>query len=257
MAVIAVVTFGAATASAATMQPARTAGAPTSSNGASSMHLGWTDVPTANEVSTVLEVTEGPKVQSLYFWALQVDFVDRGRTVGAAHLGLQWDPSRAGSTGVNFGGYTLNADKSSELTGQSALPSSNGDPNTRDYAWKVGRQYELRIVNDGGGWWKGEITDLSTGVTTVVRRLHVGGSSTLARPMVWSEVFARCDAPATEVRWSQMKPAPKSLLVTYQPVSAGGCTNTTAAKTAGGFVQRTNALRTVVDYGLLRVGWGS
>jgi hypothetical protein len=75
--------------------------------------------------------------------------------------------------------------------------------------------------------------------------------------MVWSEVFARCDAPATEVRWSEMKTAPKALLVTYQSFSAGGCSNTTAASTLLGVVQRTNAVRTVVDYGLLRVGWGS
>src|SRR4051794_30570994 len=83
----------AAPAGAASL-PARTKGFPASSNGASSMHLEWDGAPVATrEVSAVLEVLDAPSVQQLYFWALQVAFVDRaGHPVGEAHLGLQWQP---------------------------------------------------------------------------------------------------------------------------------------------------------------------
>ena len=256
LAIAVALAFGIAPVGAAA-EPTRTTGSPTSSNGASSMHLLWSEAtPATTEVSTVLEVTQEPTVDSLYFWALQVDFAQGATKVGSAHLGLQWDPSRSGRTAVNFGGYGLaDGEKRSELSGTSMLSSSNGDANTLDYDWQPGRRYRLRIVADGAGWWRGEITDLTTGAVTVVRRLHAGGTA-LVKPMVWSEVFARCDAPSTEVRWSELTPAPKSLLVTYQTYEDGGCTNTTAAATPGGFGQRTSTERLVRSYDLLRVGWG-
>ena len=69
-------------------------GAPTSSNGASSLHLGWV-LPAIGSggyraLSVTLEVIELPSVDRLYFWALQADFADgagRGpvRRAGGAH----------------------------------------------------------------------------------------------------------------------------------------------------------------------------
>ena len=83
-----------------------TVGAPRSANGASSFHLAW-DAPTGPwlRAEAVLEVTEPPTVASLYFWALQVSFEDRGRAAGGAHFGFQWYPAHPGSTAVNWGGY--------------------------------------------------------------------------------------------------------------------------------------------------------
>ena len=229
----------AAPASAAsTVAPARVAGHPTSSNGASSMHLAWAErIGATREVGAVLEVLRTPATADLYFWALQVDFVDGTTVVGTAHLGLQWDPARPGRTAANFGGYVAGR----EVGG------------TVPFDWVRGHRYQLRIAPDGPGWWKGEISDLETGRTTVVNRLRVGGS-TLARPLVWSEVFARCDAPSTAVRWSNVTPAPIGLVATYQSHLNGGCTNTTAEKTPFGIVQRTNAVRIVRDFVMLRTG---
>ena len=51
------------------------------------------------------------------------------------------------------------------------------------------------------GRWRGEVTDLGSGAVTVVRELLCPGTA-LADPVVWSEVFAPCDAPGTAVRWS-------------------------------------------------------
>jgi hypothetical protein len=219
----------------------RVRGYPTSSNGASSMHLHWDQAtPPSLEVSATLEVVEPPVVSSLYFWALQVSFVDRGRRVGGAHLGLQWYDRHPGSTAVNWGGYR---DGAGELDGEtSLLPSATGNPNTRDYGWRPNVPYRLRIRGSGDGWWSGSVTDLSTGRETIVRRLH-GGGDALVSPVVWSEVFARCDAPSVTVRWSDLSPDPGAMRATYQSHQDGGCANTRSWRDGDGWVQRTNVDR--------------
>jgi hypothetical protein len=220
----------------------RTAGFPTSSNRASSMHLHWEPAPRpVDRISVVLEVVEPPVVPHLYFWALQASFVDdAGRRIGGAHLGLQWYDRHPGSTAVNWGGYR---DGAGELDGErSALPSATGNPNTRDYAWVPNREYRLTIDGDGDGSWRGSVTDLVTGEMTVVRRLH-GGGTRLASPIVWSEVFARCDDPTVAVRWSQLDPAPTALRPTYQSHADGGCANSHSMRDGDGWVQRTNVER--------------
>lgn len=236
VALVAVAAFvGAGSPALATTTPQRVEGYPTSSNGASSLHLGWTTGVTAPKVSAVLEVVEPPTTSALYFWALQVDFVDGTTVIGSAHLGLQWDPSRSSRTTANFGG----------------LVGAREVGRTRSFRWEPGRRYELRISSEGAGWWKGEITDLGSGTVTLVDRLQAGGRS-LARPYVWSEVFARCDAPSTAVRWSQLEPATPSVRVTYQSHLSGGCSNTTAESTSRGIVQRTNTVRVVDALAVLR-----
>lgn len=239
----------------AVSMPTRTNGFPVTSNGASSMHLTWAEAPApTKEVSAVVEIVEQPTVQQLYFWALQVQFVDRsGKEIGEAHLGLQWQPKFPGSTAVNFGGYE--AAHSTELTGSASnLPSATGDANTRNYAWKVGHQYKLRIFGTGDGWWTGEVADLETNEVTVVRRIF-GGGAVLAKPVVWSEVFAKCDDPASSVRWSSLSPRPNALQATYQSFNSGACTNTTMSTSSKGIVQRTNSVRTVRDFDLVRSGF--
>jgi hypothetical protein len=216
------------------------------------MHLWWDPVPPpTREVAVTLEVVEPPSVPHLYFWALQVAFVDRGMRVGGAHLGLQWHAGHPGSTAVNWGGYRdgaglrgLNA-TSHELDGdESTLPSAMRNRNTRDFAWLPHRPYRLRISGDGDGWWTGEVTDLVDGVTTRVRRLH-GGGTELAQPVVWSEVFARCDDPSVTVRWCDLDPAPATLRPTYQSHADGGCANTRSAREGDAWVQVTNTARSV------------
>lgn len=209
------------------------------------MHLRWDpSPPPAAEVSVVLEIIEAPVVPELYFWALQVSFVDGGRQVGGAHLGLQWYSLHPGGTAVNWGGYR---DGAGELDGQpSWLPSATANPNTRDFAWLPHRPYRLRIHGDGDGWWTGEVTDVTTDETTVVRRLHAGGTA-LASPIVWSEVFARCDDPSTAVRWSAFEPRPDALRVTYQSHANGGCANTSVVGDGDAVLQVTNADRQIPD----------
>ena len=205
------------------------------------MHLHWDQAtPAGLEVAATLEIVEPPVVSSLYFWALQVSFVDRGRRVGGAHLGLQWHEGHPGGTAVNWGGYR---DGAGELDGEaSLLPSATGNRNTRDYSWRPNTPYRLRIRGRGDGWWTGAVTDLATGVETVVRRLH-GGGNALVAPVVWSEVFARCDAPSVAVRWSDLSPDPGLMRPTYQSHQDGGCANTRSTRDGDGWVQRTNVER--------------
>ena len=74
----------------------------------SGFHLWWHGVPSDEPViscSVVLEVLVPPPVPTLYFWALQASFLDgSGRSYGAAHTGLQWNPRHPGGQAVNWGG---------------------------------------------------------------------------------------------------------------------------------------------------------
>ena len=241
-------------------------GPPRSGNGASSFHLFW-DVPPGawTAVEATLEVLVAPAAPALYFWALQASFVDRGRSGGAGHLGLQWYPPHPASTAVNWGGYGADG---RELDGSgSPLPSATGNPNTRDLAWLVGRPYRLRIARPASGSaggavgaaqappglvaWRGEVTDLVSGEAVVVRDLWAAGDR-LTSPMVWSEVFARCDDPGIQVRWSDLRvgsetgagPDVEAVRVNYQTLADGGCATTDVVVDERGVVQRTGVTRT-------------
>lgn len=225
---------------------ARTVGFPTSSNGASSLHLQWLDLPTDDAViaaSVTLEVVVEPAVPHLYFWALQASFVDGRRAHGAGHLGLQWYPPHPGATAVNWGGYDSSG---VELDGGAArLPSATGNPNTRDFRWEPRRPYRLEIsAGSSPGSWTGSVD------RQVLRDLHASGTG-LADVMVWSEVFARCDDPSVVVRWSDFSARtrdrtirPRRLAVSYQSGVDGGCANTSVQARDGTAEQITNVART-------------
>ncbi len=232
-------------------QPERISGLPPSANGASSFHLLWQVPPRPlREVRADFEVVDPPTVDRLYFWALQVNFIDTVHSAGpaGAHFGLQHHPAYPGSGAVNWGGYHSGG---GELTGtESALPSTLDNVNTRDYSWSPGRTYRFRVgPGSGPGRWQGSVIDLHTGQATVVRELLVEADA-LISPMVWSEVFARCDDPPVTVRWANFEADPadgagtiraKTVRLNYQTHGGGGCanTNTFIDASGSGFVQRT------------------
>jgi len=215
------------------------------------------------ECSAVLEVLVPPVVPRLYFWALQVDFSSANRIHGSAHLGLQWNRHHRGSTAINWGGY--HPDGSLLSGSESLLPAIGHDRNTVGFPWAAGHRYTLRIASGGnapggGHSWAGSIIDLDSGEATKVRDLHAPGGY-LLRPVVWSEVFARCEQPTVAVRWSGLSAVtadgtvvrPAGVLVGYQGEEAGGCSNTTAGVDELGVLQITNAVRRVPDHALLPV----
>ncbi len=234
----------------------RTSGPPTSSNAASSFHLTW-EVPPQPliEVRADLEVVEPPSIDRLYFWALQVNFADRangGANRGGAHTGLQYHPSYPNGGAVNWGGYHAGG---GELEGStSALPSTLNNVNTRDYPWQPNNAYRFRVFSPEGhpGSWRATVTDLTSGVETIIRDLKVDADS-LVRPMVWSEVFADCDHPSCTIRWSNLEAdlaaggtvRAKSVRLNYQRHGDGGCanTNTHVDPDGHGFLQTTNTAR--------------
>jgi hypothetical protein len=230
----------------------RTSGRPTSSNGASSLHLRW-DVPTSERVigtSVYLEVDKRPAIADLVFMAMQVSFSDPAG--GGAHLGLQHHPGFPHRSAVNWGGY---APEGGLLTGSaSELPSTPDDANTRDFKWRAGERYKLEVTRghelSNGGWsWVGSVAG-ENGIRTVVRELFSRGS-TIRDPIMWVECFAPCDAPSFSVRWSDAavrtaddEEIPvRSMRVNYQSASVGGCTNTTSFVDGSSFIQRTNMER--------------
>lgn len=229
----------------------RVTGRPPSANGASSSHAWWGPLGADRivEVAATLEVLDAPRVPALYFWALQAGFVAGRAHAGAAHLGLQWHPGHPQSRAVNFGGYRSSG---GELTGSgSPLPSATGNPNTRDYAWQPGRPYRLAIRRTDGRW-RGSVTDVLASAEVTVRDLDVDADG-LADPVVWAEVFARCDDPTVRVRWSDFVARsergallrPDRVRVSYQEHAAGGCDNTSVHVEAGTVVQATSLMRRV------------
>jgi|SRR5215211_3322278 len=231
-------------------------------SGSTSFHCWWEGLGATDrviEVTAVLEVLQLPVAPRLYFWALQASFADGVRTYGAAHIGLQWNPRHAGSTAVNWGGYADVSDVQSVLDGSpSPLPSTPDDRNTRDYPWRQGVPYLLRISKAPVGW-RGEISDLSTGQTSLIRDLYAGGDR-LTGFVVWSEVFCACTDPQAVVRWNAFEARtvdghvrrPASVRLTFP---GGGCTNTDVAATPEGIVQVTNTTRHARDMAVLPVPW--
>jgi hypothetical protein len=232
----------------------RVSGTPASANGASSFHLWW-DLPFGERLTAAnvtLHVTRRPDLDRLVFFALQVAFVKPNG--GGAHLGLQHHPGFPSQSAVNWGGYDTTG---TVLEGtDSELPSIQHDPNTRDFRWDGDRPYQLtvaRVEEDGGGVqrWRGSVTDLASGVVTVVRDLYNPGRF-LRAPVVWVESFAPCDAPRFEARWSNASVVTESgevravrrMRADYQPHAAGGCTNTNSFVEGVAFVQRSGQLRT-------------
>lgn len=226
----------------------RVTGRPPSGNGASSFHMHWDVPPTPLvETSATFELLEPPAVEMLYFWAMQVNFLDGASQRGGAHFGLQYNPLFPRSNAVNWGGYHNGG---GELDGSvSDLPSTPNHINTRDYSWEPHRKYRHRVYRSANGW-QGSITDLHTGVVTVVRDLWVEADR-LVSPMVWSEVFAHCDHPTVASRWSDLEAVTmdgetisvNAVRINYQTHSNGGCANTETSADAAGFVQRTNTGR--------------
>jgi hypothetical protein len=224
---------------------------------ASSFHLWWHNPGVRyRQVSVTLTVLDEPSGTDLYFWAMQTDFTDAsGDLLSGAHTGLQWINSHPGSNAVNWGGYRTLDD--SELLGStSALPSTPGNVNTRDYAWTQGVSYRFsvfRATNQPGQpvgtyRWRATVTNLSTGVTTTIRDLYAYGDR-IHGVACWSEVFADCADPSTSVRWSDFEAVEHNTPVladidTFYIDYPGACTNThTYPDTTGGMLQVTNTVR--------------
>jgi hypothetical protein len=228
------------------------------------------------EVSATLEIVQPPRVRSLYFWALQVDFADEnGRTWGGGHTGLQNNRRFRGGTAANWGGYA------SQELGGAVLPGTDpglyafpGDPNTMAFPWERGRRYRFRVHRspDVESAWRSEITDLDSGENTVLRdlmppagsrgRSGAAGPGYLCRPMVWSEVFADCDAPSVAIRWSGLTAlaedgstvTPRAVVANYQSHQDGGCGNTTVRQDGDSVLQVTGVPREVEQGGRLEFG---
>lgn len=217
--------------------------------GRSATHLWWlvANPEPVKEIAVTITVKECPTAPLIYFWAMQASFSNGTEHCGGAHLGLQWHPYYPDHKAVNWGGYCSH--NGAILAGtDSILPKSAGDVNTRDFNWIVDRPYRLRIslLDQPGpsakeiGWpkdepifiWRGEITDLVTNQTTTVRDLYSAGNL-ISGPVVWSEIFARCDDTPAAVEWSDFECVMRSgrlapittLSVTHSVGPDGGCEN--------------------------------
>lgn len=243
-----------------------TTGPPQSSNGASSMRGWWQfdDVRQWCEICVTIEVTQEPPA-GLEFWALQVFFDDNTGGVSAGHTGLQHHPSYPGDGAVNWGGY-LQSNGSLLNGGPLTNPSAAGNANTMNYPWTAGTKYRYRIYESPVPAplgqlkaWRSEITDLSTNTTTVIRDLYAGGEW-MAAPLIFTESFNDCDAPASCVEWSDFQATecdtgevfqPTAVQLSYQSCAEGGCSNTNMTAAGNTVEACTNTPRTNSDGAVL------
>lgn len=199
------------------------------------MHIIW-NLPVLGdrivEASATLEIVVVPEVPELWFWALQASFGN----VGGAHLGLQWYDRYPRSTAANFGGYDNGSGRELDGSGE----------NTQAFGWEGGHPYRLTIAAAGPGAWSGRIDGGD------LRVLSCGGTAIGLRGlMVWTECFARCDAPPAAARWSGFEvviAAGQTVAVTdaslsYQAVSDGGCSTGRSERDGDGWLQTTGVSR--------------
>lgn len=129
-----------------------------------------------------------------------------------------------------------------------------GNPHTRDYGWRSGSPYRLRIEADverGAGWWEGSVLDLEREVRTRVRSLFVP-SCWLTSCVIWTEAFCRCDAPPVAAIWTSPFGRrtdgdsfhPEAMRLSYQSERDGGCSNTDSYLLPHGVAQVTGVTRT-------------
>jgi hypothetical protein len=200
------------------------------------MHIVW-NVPRSGapivEASATLTIAARPAVAKLWFWALQAGFGHDG----GAHLGLQWYDRFPGSTAANFGGYD-------RVTGAELVGPGE---NTRAYPWEPGHPHRLTIAADEPGSWRGSIDGVE------LRTLSCGGYGVgLTGLMVWTECFARCDAPPAEVRWQDFEVVTAAgvraviddATLNYQTVADGGCSTGRSERVSDGWLQTTGVSRT-------------
>ena len=174
----------------------RAAGPPRVAPRASSFHLIW-DLPGPPagpppaerrlvEVSATLEVLVPPRVEALYFWALQVDLADGRGIWGGGHTGLQWNRRYPGGRAVNWGGYASPEQGGRVLSGSaSSLPGFPDDPNTLAFSWQVARPYRFRVYSSDefAGAWRAEVVDLVSGEARVIQ-----GPASLPGPRLGSRL---------------------------------------------------------------------
>ena len=119
----------------------------------------------------------------------------------------------------------------------------------------TGRATVLRDLLPGGDRPGGSLLHAAAGITAEHQ-------SYLRNPLVWSEVFADCDAPSVVVRWSDLRGEaedgelvyPDAVRVNYQSARDGGCANTTVRRDEKGILQITNAPREVEQGTRLSLG---
>ena len=240
-------------------------GPPRSANGASSFHLAW-EAPTGSwtGAEAVLEVIDPPAVPSLYFWALQVSFEDRGRAAGGAHFGLQWYSAHPGSTAVNWGGY---APDGRELSGtESLLPER--DRELEHPGLRLASAHALpplghtrglprsTIVGPGGPSHRPAVRRAHLRSRPDQRRVLVGGTDGVVRGVRRLRRAARRRAmeSACSGRFRRRQSqAVDGVRVNYQAIGDGGCARTNSSVVGDAFEQRTGTERTTPQGSRLQV----
>lgn len=120
----------------------------------------------------------GPgEVDPWYFYSWQFGFVNGD----GGYIGIQKDPGLPpASKKAIFSIWGANAANCSPVEGAICQPFSGegeGYQTLIPYNWVAGHRFRVRVrevrSDSGGHWWKGDITDLTTGVTKMIGEIRV------------------------------------------------------------------------------------
>lgn len=147
--------------------------------------------PTAS-LGVTMTVTHDPGLASAYYWSHF--FKLEGARDGDAnerqgYMGLQ--TSGGGPRAVIFSIWNaLGASTGCETFGGEGV----GFKCRIDYDWKVGHAYRFQAKAIGGDWWRGSVTDETTGVTTWIGDIQSPPGSGLAKSSVlFDEIYGPVD----------------------------------------------------------------
>jgi hypothetical protein len=148
-----------------------------------------------------------------YFWSHQFSFSGSGMpTAGGAYIGLQ-GINRAIFSVFDYASPEASSDCSVSQNGFDGYTGESGTSCIMSYTVTQGHTYRLQVTDVGqdsqGINWQGEVTDLTTGQTTVIATVNVDASwgDLSSASSVWTEWFgsppSSCSAlPYSDVTFS-------------------------------------------------------
>jgi len=148
--------------------------------------------PTA-KVAVTMEVTIDPGLASSYYWSHF--FVLEGTRDGEgterqAYMGLQ--TSGGAERAVIFSAWNaIEAGRGCETFGGEGV----GYKCHRAYAWKAGHAYRFEATAIGNDWWRGTVTDATTGAATVIGLLRMpAGAGRAVTSVLFDEYYREVES---------------------------------------------------------------
>ena len=175
----------------------------------------YTDItmPASNltNISHDLTINNVPNLGSTqYFWSHQFAFSGSGvPSAGGAYIGLQGTDSALFSV-FDYPSPEASSDCKVSQQGFDGYTGESGTSCILHYIVTQGDTYQLQVTNEGadsqGVNWLGEVTDLTTGVTTDIATINIAASwgNLSSWSVVWTEWFGASPSSCSALPYSNV-----------------------------------------------------